>query len=74
MYEEHGEKDCEEIQFMFGRKDCVSEYEGEFEQFKTDRHERHPNPGGNGDATLKFFKNEFGLSGPCELFIYSFNL
>ena len=63
-----GEDDCKvnmdrEIQFQFGRKDCVSEYEGEFEQYKTDRHERHPNPEGNGDATLDFFNEEFGFSG-----------
>ena len=33
-----------EIQFQFGRADCVSEYEGEWEQYKTDRPETHPNP------------------------------
>ena len=33
-----------EIQFQFGRADCVSEYDGKWEQFKTDRPETHPNP------------------------------
>ena len=33
-----------EIQFQFGRADCVSEYNGEWEQYKTDRPETHPNP------------------------------
>ena len=33
-----------EIQFRSGRVDCVSEYQGEWERFKTDRAEIHPNP------------------------------
>ena len=33
-----------EIQFQFGRADCVSEYDGKWEQYKTDRPETHPNP------------------------------
>ena len=33
-----------EIQFRSGRVDCVSEYPGEWERFKTDRAEIHPNP------------------------------
>ena len=51
-----------EIQFQSGRADCVSEYEGEHEQFKTDRAETHPNPEGNGDATLDFFRDQFNFS------------
>jgi len=63
-----GDDDCEvkmprEISFQYGRKDCISEYPEEYEQYKTDRPERHPNPEGNGDATLDFFKEEFGFSG-----------
>jgi len=63
-----GEEGCEvnferEIQFQYGRSDCVSEYEGEWEQFKTDRPERHPNLEGNGDDTINFFNEEFGFSG-----------
>ena len=63
-----GEDDCEvktsrEIQFQSGRADCVSEYEGVWEQYKTDKHEKHPNQNGNGDATLDFFRQEFGFSG-----------
>ena len=62
-----GEEDCEvilprEIDFHYGRADCVSEYPGEWEQFKTDRPETHPNPEGNGDATLDFFSKEFDFS------------
>ena len=40
----------------------MSEYEGEHEQFKTDRAETHPNPEGNGDATLDFFRDQFDFS------------
>jgi len=63
-----GEDDCEvkmprEINFQYGRKDCISEYPEEYEQYKTDRPEKHPNPEGNGDATLDFFKDEFGFTG-----------
>merc|ERR1719150_1212827 len=64
----YGEADCEaalprEIQFQFGRADCVSEYDGKWEQFKTDRPETHPNPEGNGDATLDFFRDQFSFNG-----------
>ena len=38
-----------EIKFQYGRADCVSEYKGKWEQFKTDRPETHPNPEGNCD-------------------------
>jgi len=63
-----GEEGCEvnmpkEIQFQYGRSDCISEYEGEWEQYKTDRPERHPNLEGNGDDTLNFFNEEFGFTG-----------
>merc|ERR1719322_2000360 len=63
-----GDDDCEvkmprEINFQYGRKDCISEYPEEYEQYKTDRPEKHPNPEGNGDATLDFFKDEFGFTG-----------
>ena len=40
----------------------MSEYPGEWEQFKTDKPEVHPNPEGNGDATLDFFSEEFDFS------------
>ena len=40
----------------------MSEYPGEWEQFKTDKPELHPNPEGNGDATLDFFSEEFDFS------------
>ena len=40
----------------------MSEYSGEWEQFKTDKPELHPNPEGNGDATLDFFSEEFDFS------------
>merc|ERR1712079_813861 len=43
--------------------DCVSEYDGEWEQYKTDRPETHPNPEGNGDSTLDFFRDQFSFSG-----------
>ena len=52
-----------EISFQSGRSDCVSEYSGELDQYKTDKPEKHPNPNGNGDATLDFFSEEFGFSG-----------
>jgi len=63
----YGEADCEailprEIKFQYGRADCVSEYKGKWEQFKTDRPETHPNPEGNGDATLDFFRDQFDFS------------
>ena len=51
-----------EIDFQYGRSDCVSEYQGEWEQFKTDKPEVHPNPEGNGDSTLDFFSEEFDFS------------
>ena len=40
----------------------MSEYSGEWEQFKTNKPEVHPNPEGNGDSTLDFFSKEFGFS------------
>ena len=52
-----------EINFQYGRKDCISEYSESYEQYKTDRLETHPNPEGNGDATLDFFNEEFGFTG-----------
>ena len=52
-----------EINFQYGRKDCISEYLEEYEKYKTDRKEKHPNPEGNGDATLDFFKEEFDFTG-----------
>ena len=52
-----------EINFQSGRKDCISEYPESYEQYKTDRPEKHPNPEGNGDATLDYFYEEFGFSG-----------
>ena len=63
-----GEADCRvemprEIGFKFGRADCISEYPGEWEQYKTDRPEKHPNQNGNGDSTINFFRDEFGFSG-----------
>jgi len=63
-----GDDDCEvkmprEINFQYGRKDCISEYSESYEQYKTDRLETHPNPEGNGDATLDFFNEEFGFTG-----------
>ena len=63
-----GEDDCKvniprEISFSYGRSDCVSEYPGDWAQYKTDRPEKHPNQNGNGDSTLDFFNEEFGFSG-----------
>lgn len=40
----------------------MSEYPGEWEQFKTDKPEVHPNQEGNGDSTLDFFSEEFDFS------------
>ena len=51
-----------EIKFQYGRADCVSEYKGKWEQFKTDRPETHPNPEGNCDiATFYFLFIHFNL-------------
>ena len=62
-----GEADCKvnwpsEINFQYGRVDCVSEYPGAMEKYKTDKPEKHPNLNGNGDDTIDFFHEEFGFS------------
>ena len=50
-----------EITFRYGRKDCIPD---DLEHpYKTSKHEKHPNPEGNGDNTLDFFKSEFNFSG-----------
>ena len=59
------EPDCKfeltrEIRFRYGRKDCIPK-EGT-EPFKAAKEEVHPNPEGNGDDTIDFFKSEFGFT------------
>merc|ERR1712020_75794 len=49
---------CNAMQAM----QCYAKYKGKWEQFKTDRPETHPNPEGNGDATLDFFRAQFDFS------------
>ena len=50
-----------EINFKYGRKDCIpTNLET---PYKASKHEEHPNPEGNGDDTLDFFKSQFGFSG-----------
>ena len=49
-----------EIRFESGRKDCVPK--GSDEPFKADKQEVHPNPEGNGDETIDFFKSQFDFT------------
>ena len=50
-----------EINFQYGRRDCIPE---KIETpYKTTKTETHPNPEGNGDDTLDFFKSEFDFTG-----------
>ena len=49
-----------EITFLYGRKDCVS---SEAEPYKAIKEEVHPNPEGNGDSTIEFFKSQFNFNG-----------
>ena len=53
-----------EFRFKFGRKDCVPE-EGDENlgrPFLTSRDEIHPDSNGNGPITVKFYKDNFGLT------------
>ena len=50
-----------EINFKYGRKDCIPTNLDT--PYKASKHEEHPNPEGNGDDTLDFFKSQFGFSG-----------
>ena len=50
-----------EINFKYGRRDCIPEKIDT--PYKTSKHEEHPNPEGNGDDTLDFFKSQFDFSG-----------
>ena len=53
-----------EFKFKFGRKDCVPE-EGDENlgrPFLTSRAEIHPESNGNGPITVKFYKDNFGLT------------
>ena len=70
-----GSKDCQrllddnycelvlerEINFRYGRKDCIPADPAM--PYKATKHEEHPNPEGNGDDTLDFFKSQFNFSG-----------
>ena len=50
-----------EIDFKYGRHDCIPE--NLETPYKASKHEEHPNPEGNGDDTLDFFKSQFNFSG-----------
>ena len=50
-----------EINFKYGRRDCIPE--NIETPYKASKHEEHPNPEGNGDDTLDFFKSQFDFSG-----------
>ena len=50
-----------EIDFQYGRKDCIpTDPEN---PYKASKEEVHPNPEGNGDDTLDFFKSQFNFNG-----------
>ena len=52
------------INFKTGRSDCVPSCTGANDYpFCTSAHENHPSPNGNGEETVKFFKNNFGFNG-----------
>ena len=46
--------------FKSGRKDCTEFGEKPYQATKT---ERHPNPAGNGNMTMDFFKDDFDFNG-----------
>ena len=50
-----------EINFKYGRRDCIPANLAT--PYKASKTETHPNPEGNGDDTLDFFKSEFNFSG-----------
>lgn len=49
-----------EISFSYGRTDCISF--DSTKPFKTSKGEAKPNPNGNGDETLDFFKSNFSFN------------
>ena len=52
-----------EINFKTGRSDCVPSCSGANDfPFCTSVHEIHPNPNGNGEETVRFFKDNFGFN------------
>jgi len=52
-----------EVSFKTGRSDCVPSCTGDNDYpFCTSAEEIHPNPNGNGEETVKFFKDNFNFS------------
>ena len=54
------------LPFRTGRADCVPEDEAR--PYITSRHEAHPNPTGDGEDTVAFFRDNFGFRGTSKLF------
>ena len=62
-----GEPDCavrpeRGFTFRAGRRDCELEPAGQDRPYWHDRHEVHPNPHGNGEITMEFFRSQFNLT------------
>jgi len=49
------------FKFQTGRADCVER--DPVLPYKTEKAEVHPNPVGNGQSTIEFFRNSFGMTG-----------
>jgi len=51
------------LDFKSGRTDCIPDCEGDYKYpFCTKAEEAHPNPHGNGNETVEYFKKNFKLS------------
>ena len=65
-HHQQGEAGCtiklnSSLPFRTGRADC--EPEDEARPYITSRHEAHPNPTGDGEDTVAFFRDNFGFRG-----------
>jgi hypothetical protein len=64
-HHKQGEADCEmimprPIKFQYGRADCITSHE---KPYITTKEETHPSIMTNGEGTMHFFKNNFGMNG-----------